>query len=113
MSDILNNDSLTALLKSVVKEAVREVINETSLPRHGDDTARKLAVISAKPYLTVPEAELLLGCSNSHLYRKIKDAKRGKTNDPIPFRDIGVYIFPREELLAWVEANSSRASKAA
>lgn len=102
-----------ALLKSVVKEAVREVMDEVSLTQHGDDTARKLAAISAKPYLTVPEAELLLGCSNSHLYRKIKDAKRGKTNAPITFRDIGVYIFPREELLAWVEASSSKVSKAA
>lgn len=106
MSDLPNDDPLTALLKLVVKEAVREVINEVPMPQHGDDTASKLAAISAKPYLTVPEAELLLGCSNSHLYRKIKDAKRGKTNNPIPFRDIGVYIFPREELLAWIEASS-------
>lgn len=105
MSDLPHDDPLTALLKLIVKEAVREVINEAPTPQH-DDTASKLAAISAKPYLTVPEAELLLGCSNSHLYRKIKAAKRGKTNNPIPFRDIGVYIFPREELLAWIEGSS-------
>jgi hypothetical protein len=111
MSDTSNKDPLVALLKTVVKDAVREVLTETA-PRPADDVAGKLAGINSKPYITVPEAQLLLGCSDSLLYKHIKDARRGKTERPIPFLDIGIYIFPREPLLSWAHGHNAHASEA-
>ncbi len=100
--DEMRNESLTALFKQVVKDAVREAICETAPSRTADDTARGLAEINIKPYITVPEAQLLLGCSDSLLYKHIKEARKGKAKRPIPYVFIGVYIFHRESLLRWV-----------
>lgn len=101
--DELENESLTELLKRVVKDAVREVLGEIQPSQTADDKARELAETNVKPYITVPEAQLLLGCSDSLLYKHIKEARSGKAKRPIPYRDIGVYIFPRELLLRWVD----------
>jgi predicted DNA-binding transcriptional regulator AlpA len=101
--DEMKNEPLTHLLKLIVKEAVREVLCEIQPSQTAEGKARQLAEINAKPYITVPEAQLLLGCSDSLLYKHIKDARSGKAKRPIPYRDIGVYIFPRELLLCWVD----------
>jgi predicted DNA-binding transcriptional regulator AlpA len=97
------NELLANLLKQVVKDAVREALHETPPSQPTDDIARKLAEINIKPYITVPEAQLLLGCSDSLLYKHIKEARSGKAKRPIPYRDIGMYTFPRELLLRWVD----------
>jgi hypothetical protein len=49
-----------------------ELINEGQLSTGADELARKLAEINAQPYITVPEAQLLFGCSDSHIYKQIK-----------------------------------------
>src|SRR5215216_3843418 len=87
-------------LKKLVKAAVRELIDEGRIAANLDETARKLVEINSKPFITVPEAQLLLCCSDSHLYKHIKLARAKKTANPIPYMDIeGVYIIPREEFL--------------
>ncbi len=90
-------------LKNLVKAAMRELIDEGQIGANLDGTARKLAEINSKPFITVPEAQLLLGCSDSHLYKQIKLAREEKTANPIPYMDVeGVYIIPREEFLKWM-----------
>ncbi len=99
--------NLTAL-KKLVKAALRELIDERQMTANLDDTSRKLAEINSKPFITVPEAQLLLGCSDSHLYKQIKLARENKTTNPIPYFDIeGVYILPREEFLSWMTPKSA------
>jgi hypothetical protein len=93
--------------KHLVKEAMRELIDEGKLSTGADETARALAEINTKPNITVPEAALLLGCSGSHLYKQIKLARQNKTVHPIPYLDMeGVYSLPREELLKWARPKS-------
>jgi hypothetical protein len=51
-------------------------------------------------------------CSTSHFYTKITAAKRGKSKHPIPFLDLdGVYVLPREELLAWAQTKKKAEDK--
>jgi hypothetical protein len=91
----------TNALKRLVKEAMRELIDEGKLDANLDETARKLAEIKAKPFITIPEAVLLYRCSDSHLYKQIKLAREGKTDNPIPFMDVGTYVLPHEDFLNW------------
>jgi hypothetical protein len=89
-------------LKKVVKAAVQELIDEGQIAVNLDEAARKLAEINSKPFITVPESQLLLGCSDSHIYKQIKLAREKKVANPIPYMDIeGVYCLPREALLRW------------
>lgn len=99
----MRNESLINLLKQILKDIVREAICEITPLPPTDDIARKLAEINIKHFITVPQAQLLLGCSESLLYKHIKEARNGKAKRPIPYRDIGVYVFPRELLLRWVD----------
>jgi hypothetical protein len=102
MSDELEPLVNLNALKKLVKAAVRELIDEGQLAANLDETARQIAEINCKPFITVPEAQLLLGCSDSHLYKQIKLAREKKTANPIPYMDIeGVYSLPREALLKW------------
>jgi hypothetical protein len=81
-------------------------------PKVDEKTALKIAKINAKPRITIPEAALLLGCSTSHFYTKIHAAKKGKSKHPIPFLDLdGLYVLPREELLAWAKIEKEREEK--
>ena len=90
-------------LKRLVKAAMQELIDGGQIAANLDEAVRKLAEINSKPLITVPEAQLLLGCSDSHLYKQIKLAREKKTTNPIPYMDIeGVYILPREEFLRWM-----------
>ena len=72
--------------------------------------AERLAVINAKIYVTVPEAALLLGCSDSHLYKLISEAERQERKRPIPYLDLdGVKVLPRLPLLDWARPKRLRA----
>src|SRR5947209_4667049 len=87
--------------KQLLKEAMRELIDEGQIAVNLDETACKLAEIKAKPFITIAEAELLYRCSDSHLYKQIKLAREGKTDNPIPYIDVGTYVLPHEEFLQW------------
>jgi hypothetical protein len=91
-------------LKESVKEAVAEAVREErrAFIEAEPELCKKLSAINAKVNITVPEAALLLGCSDSHLYKLIKDAEQGKRERPIPYLDLdGVKVLPREQLLEW------------
>lgn len=94
-------------LKQSVKEAVAEAVREErrSFVEADGALAGRLAEINAKDNITVQEAALLLSCSDSHLYRLIKDAEKGLSQRPIPYLDVGgVKILPREQLLEWARS---------
>jgi hypothetical protein len=105
----VQNDSTEPMIRFY--EAIFDRALERALERRNahiaavdEVTATKIAKINAKPRITVQEAALYLNCSESHLYTKIKEAKKGTANHPIPFLDLdGVYVLPREELLAWAQ----------
>src|ERR1041385_4793373 len=94
-------DLLSQLYEGMIEKALRRVLAERNalFPAVDAELAGQVARINAKPNITVSEASLLLNCSDSHLYAKIKEAKKKTTSYPIPFLDLdGVYVFPRERL---------------
>lgn len=100
---------ITAQVKEAVAEAVRE--ERRAFVEAEPALARRLAEINAKVNVTVPEAALLLGCSDSHLYKLIKRAEKGQDKTPIPYLDVGgVKVLPRERLLAWARPTRLRAA---
>lgn len=101
-----------ALFEKTLERALEK--RNAVFPTVDEETARKIARINAKPRITIPEAALLLGCSTSHFYTKITAAKKGKTKRPIPFLDLdGVYVLPREELLAWAQGEKKEGDERA
>jgi len=63
---------------------------------------QKLALIKVKEHITVREAAMLLSCSESHIRKLIRTARKNKTPKPIPYVDMeGVTVFPREALQSW------------
>lgn len=101
-----------AMLGACVKEAAAEAVREEcrAFAEADPSLAARLAVINAKIYVTVPEAALLLGCSDSHLYKLISEAERGKRDRPIPYLDLdGVKVLPRLPLLDWARPKRLRA----
>ena len=103
---------LLAALGACVKEAAAEAVREEcrAFAEADPALAARLAGINAKIYVTVPEAALLLGCSDSHLYKLINEAERGKRKRPIPYLDLdGVKVLPRLPLLDWAKPRRLRA----
>ncbi|MBI3654153.1 MAG: helix-turn-helix domain-containing protein [Acidobacteria bacterium] len=102
---------LVEFYEGIIEKALRRVLDERHalFPATDPELAGQIARINAKPNITVLEAALLLNCSDSHLYAKIKAAKRKTTGYPIPFLDLdGVYVFPRERLIEWAESEKER-----
>jgi len=107
LSDLLN------AFNEHIREVATEVLAAQLTPQHitpdvstleADDIRARLYVIKAKEFVSIPEAALLLNCSNSHLRNLITKAREGEAEHPIPHRDLdGVTVFNREQLLAWVE----------
>jgi hypothetical protein len=108
---IMNDHEIATLLSERMKEIAREVFQEITQDyadhsRVTDDAPAKLreqlALIKAKEHVTVKEAALLLSCSESHIRKLIKLARKGKSRHPIPFVDMeGVTVFPVCNLLDW------------
>src|ERR1043165_4489734 len=100
--DILS--PLLAVFRACVKEAAAEAVREErrAFAEEDPELYRKLSEINAKVHVTVPEAALLLNCSDSHLYKLVGEAKKGKRKRPIPYLDLdGVTVLPRLQLLEW------------
>lgn len=93
----VNDEALIASIKA----ALGQLINEKVLCVTADELTRQLTIINSKPFITVPEASLLLNCSEDVLYKQVRAARKNAAAHPIPFQDVGATTFPREELLAW------------
>lgn len=107
MSDYEFATLLSERMKEIAREVFREVAPDyLGQPCVTNDAPAKLreqlSLIKAKEYVTVKEAALLLSCSESHIRKLIKLARKGKSLRPIPFVDMeGVTVFPLSDLLAW------------
>jgi hypothetical protein len=104
------SDFFEALFEKALDRALKK--RNAVFPTVDEETSRMIAKINAKPRITIAEAALLLGCSTSHLYAKITAAKKSKSKHPVPFLDLdGVYVLPREELLAWAKMEKERGAQ--
>src|SRR5947209_929681 len=107
----MSDHELAMLLSERMKEIACEVFQKIVPDYLGrasasDDAPTKLraqlALIKAKEHVTVKEAALFLSCSESHVRKLVKLARRGKSHRPIPFVDLeGVTVFPLRELSEW------------
>jgi hypothetical protein len=112
----MDDQEFAGLLHERIKEIAREVFKEEvashngSQPPESDDSEKlraQLSVIKAKEHLTVKEAALLLGCSDSHVRKLVNLARKGKSRHPIPFVDLdGPTVFPLLALLDWASPRS-------
>lgn len=102
------HEALALVLKCCQEADSHEAISVAPSEAHDNEAVRlkaQLQLITAKEFLTINEAALLLSCSASHVRNLIKKARQRKSKRPIPFRDLdGVIVFQRVELLAWSEA---------
>ncbi len=94
-------------MKEIAREIFQEVARDyADQSRATDNGAAKLreqlALIKAKEHVTVKEAALLLSCSESHVRKLVRLARKGKSRRPIPYIDMeGVTVFPLSSLLDW------------
>ncbi len=98
-------------------EKVRLLFSQIQVaPVPTDESAQiqtSLAKIKAKDFASASEAGLLLGCSAQHLRNQIQRAIDGKSEVPIPFRDLGgPVVFPVAELLQWAQLPKRRGKAA-
>lgn len=94
-------DFFEALFEKALDRALEK--RNAVFPTVAEETARKIAEINAKPYITIPEAELLYRCSDTHLYRCIHRAEAGVVSDPIPFLFAGSYVLPQAAFFDWLK----------
>jgi hypothetical protein len=101
----LNPDPMTAFFEALFEKVLNRALDKRNaiFPTVDEDTARKIAEINAKPYITIPEAELLYRCSDTYLYRCIQRAKAGGISDPIPFLFAGSYVLPQAAFFDWLK----------
>lgn len=99
-----SGDALGQLLETIIDRALVRALEKRNaiFPRVDEETALKIAEINAKPNITIQEAELLYRCSDSYLYRSIRRAENGETNDPIPFFFAGSYVIKHEAFREWL-----------
>jgi hypothetical protein len=107
----MSDQEIARMLGERMKEIAREIFQEVARDyavqsRTTDNGAAKLreqlALIKAKEHVTVKEAALLLSCSESHIRKLVKLARKGKSRRPIPFVDMeGVTVFSLRDLLDW------------
>lgn len=107
----MSDQEIARMLSERMKEIAREIFQEVA--RDYADQSREmgkgaaklreqLALIKAKEHVTVKEAALLLSCSESHVRKLVRLARKGKSRRPIPYIDMeGVTVFPLSSLLDW------------
>lgn len=93
-------------IEEVARRVFREMLPASTSLGHEDAeltaTKNRLARIMAKEFITIAEAAFLLSCSEGHVRNLLKKAFNRETHHPIPARDLdGLFVFHREELLAW------------
>ncbi len=97
----------------ILESAHRQLISKPVVQNDADQEAEALRVkisrISAKDFISVKEAAILLSCSDGHIRNLVDKARKGKTAYPIPFLDLdGVTTLPRAKLLEWAETPKRR-----
>lgn len=108
----MNERDFATLLLERIKEIAREVLQEelehNKLPQTSPvneasiKLRQQITLIKAKEHITVKEAALLLSCSESHIRKLVRLARKNKSRIPIPFVDMdGVTVFPLQNLLSW------------
>src|SRR5262245_16683088 len=71
---------------------------DTEVQRH----LRALQRIMCKEFISAKEAALLLNCSERHIHNLVDRARRGLSENPIPYRKVGeTTTFLRTELVEW------------
>jgi hypothetical protein len=110
-SNAETNHQFLTLLDDRIATVARAIFGEltSDRPDSADNLAgarhelqQKLALIKVKEHITVREAAMLLSCSESHIRKLIRTARKNKTTRPIPYVDMeGVTVFPREALQSW------------
>lgn len=97
------DDHIANIARAIVKEVTSRPIDssdKSASPSH--EFQQRLALIKVKEHITVREAAILLSCSESHIRKLIRLARKNKTPRPIPYVDMeGVTVFPREALQSW------------
>jgi hypothetical protein len=94
----MSDQEIARMLGERMKEIAREIFQEVARDyadqsRATDNGAAKLreqlALIKAKEHVTVKEAALLLSCSESHIRKLVKLARKGEEPTPNSFRRHG------------------------
>jgi hypothetical protein len=84
----------------------------TPVNERAEEIRRTQDEIKAKCFVSPNEAALLFGCSPQHLRNLVQRAIDGKTDSPIPFRDLdGVIALPIAELLEWARIVKPKGAK--
>lgn len=101
----LNAGPMTDFFEALFEKALDRALDKRNavFPSVDEETARKIAEINAKHYITIPEAELLYRCSDTYLYRCIHRAEAGVVSDPIPFLFAGSYVLPQAAFFDWLK----------
>ena len=60
--------------------------------------------IMCKEFISVKDASVLLNCSERHIHNLVDRARRGVSDNPIPYRKVGeTTTFLRTELIDWTK----------
>ncbi len=105
------HEALTLLFDLEKKAATLQltVMKEEAANQEVEDMRTQLQCIAVKEYVSVREASILLNCSDGHLRNLVEKARKGKTQNPIPYCDLdGVTTFSRVDLLAWAVTPKKR-----
>jgi len=100
---MLLDDRLANIARTIFQELTSRQPNSADMAAVGShELQQKLALIKVKEHITVREAAMLLSCSESHIRKLIRMARKNKSPKPIPYVDMeGVTVFPREALQGW------------
>lgn len=111
MSTEKNTDLLTSLDERMRGIALKVMMEQESFQKpiaaesaEAVEVRARLQIIMAKEFISVPEAALLLNCSDSHIRNLIQKAMSGRAEHPIPYNDLdGVQTLHRPSLLTWAQ----------
>ena len=75
--------------------------------------ARPSGRITSKEFISAKEAALLLNCSERHIHNLVDRARRGISENPIPYRKVGeTTTFLRTELIEWTKVRPNNQLRA-
>ena len=101
------DEHMLAIVKRLIEEERVQIqtregemaINREALRLH--DAVQR---IMSKEFISAREAAILLNCSERHIHNLVDRARRGLTDNPIPYRKIGeTTTFLRTELIEWTK----------
>ena len=123
MSGTCAND-FGSVLDERIREVSREVVGEYLAQRAlreritniDNDTLTHQQVlrrIMSKEFISAKEASVLLNCSERHIHNLVDRARRGLSDNPIPYRKVGeTTTFLRTELIEWTKVRPTNQLRA-